>query len=68
VVLAAAQRHHVTAGIHCGSPETAERWRAQGFRMLNVNSDALFLRGTAQAVTNRLGGEPAPSDAKSSYA
>ncbi len=67
-IAAAARRHGVTAGIHCGSPETAERWRSIGFRMLNVNSDAVFLRGTAQGVAQRLGGDLQPSDAKSSYA
>ncbi len=66
-ILAAAKRHRVTAGIHCGGPEIAERWRSLGFGMLNVNSDAVFLRGTAQAVAKRLGGELAPSETKSGY-
>src|SRR5262245_20562880 len=41
-VLEACQRHGVVAGIHCGSPATALRWRDRGFRMFNVTSDAIF--------------------------
>lgn len=49
-ILAACERHGVTAGIHCAGPETAIRWREAGFRMLNVDNDALFLRSGAARV------------------
>jgi 4-hydroxy-2-oxoheptanedioate aldolase len=61
-ILGAAQRHGVTPGIHCGSAETAERWRDAGFRMLNVNSDAVFLRSAARAVAERLGARLEPAE------
>jgi 4-hydroxy-2-oxoheptanedioate aldolase len=68
-VLAACQRHGVTAGIHCGSVETARRWRERGFRMFNVTSDGIFMRAGAAQVVKALAGEPAPArPASSSYA
>ena len=68
-LLAACQRHGVTAGIHCGSIETAQRWRERGFRMFNVTSDGIFLRNGAAQVVKTLAGEPAPArPASSSYA
>ena len=68
-VLAACQRHGVVPGIHCGSIETARRWRDRGFRMLNVTSDAVFMRSGASAVVKALAGEAAPArPATSSYA
>jgi len=68
-VLAACQRHGVVPGIHCGSADTARRWRDRGFRMLNVTSDAVFIRTGASAVVKALAEAPAPSQpASSSYA
>ena len=69
-VLAACQRHGVLPGIHCGSVETARRWRERGFRMLNVSSDAVFMRTGASAVVKSMAGEPAAAQppASSSYA
>jgi 4-hydroxy-2-oxoheptanedioate aldolase len=67
-VLAGCQRRGVTAGIHCGSVEVARRWREAGFRMLNVNSDAVLMRQGAAAVVKGLRGEPTPTPATSSYA
>jgi 4-hydroxy-2-oxoheptanedioate aldolase len=68
-VLAACQRHGVKAGIHCGSIDTAQRWRERGFRMFNVTSDGIFLRNGAAQVVKTLAGEPAPArPASSSYA
>ena len=68
-VLAACQRHGVLAGIHCGSVDTARRWRDRGFRMLNVCSDAVFMRTGASAVVKAMAGEPVASQpASSSYA
>jgi 2-keto-3-deoxy-L-rhamnonate aldolase RhmA len=65
-VLAACQRHDVVAGIHCGSVETAQRWRDRGFRMLNVTSDAIFLRARATAVVRAFAGQPEPAQPRSS--
>jgi 4-hydroxy-2-oxoheptanedioate aldolase len=64
----ACDRHGVVAGIHCGSWETAAQWREEGFRMLNVNSDAVFLRTNAMAVLKNLKGSAEPRQTTSSYA
>lgn len=64
----ACDRRGIVAGIHCGTAETAARWRDEGFRMLNVASDAVFLRGTAAATVRHLAGGSAPKPATSSYA
>jgi 4-hydroxy-2-oxoheptanedioate aldolase len=58
-ILAGCQRHRIVAGIHCGSVETAQRWREAGFRMLNVSSDAVFMRQQAAKVLKALAAEPA---------
>jgi 4-hydroxy-2-oxoheptanedioate aldolase len=55
-ILAACDAHHVTAGIHCAGPETALGWREAGFRMLNVDNDALFVRGGAARVLEAMRG------------
>ncbi|MDQ6773330.1 MAG: aldolase/citrate lyase family protein [Candidatus Dormibacteraeota bacterium] len=58
----AAARHGVVAGIHCGSVETALRWRDRGFRMLNVMSDAVVMRqGLAAIAATVRGAEARPS-------
>lgn len=44
------QRHGVRAGIHCDRVETVRRWRARGFGMFTVGSDAVLLRHAASAV------------------
>jgi 4-hydroxy-2-oxoheptanedioate aldolase len=68
-ILGACQRHDVVAGIHCGSVETAQRWRERGFRMFNVTSDAIFMRTGATQVVRAMAGQPAPArPASSSYA
>jgi 4-hydroxy-2-oxoheptanedioate aldolase len=67
-ILAGCRRHGVVAGIHCGSVETAQRWREAGFRMLNVNSDAVFMREQAAAVVGELRGERSAGPRSSSYA
>lgn len=58
-ILDACNRHGVVAGIHCGTVDTALRWRERGFRMLNVTSDAVFMRQTATSVVSALRGVPA---------
>jgi 4-hydroxy-2-oxoheptanedioate aldolase len=67
-ILAACRRHQVVAGIHCGSVETAQRWLEAGFGMVNVNSDAVFMREQAEAVVKALTGRGAPTPRTSSYA
>jgi 4-hydroxy-2-oxoheptanedioate aldolase len=67
-ILAGCQRHDVVAGIHCGSVETAQRWLGAGFRMLNVNSDAVFMRQQAGAVVRALTGGRSTGPKSSSYA
>jgi len=68
-VLAAARRHGVVPGIHCGSIDVARRWRERGFRMFNVTSDAIFLRTGATDVVKAMAGQPSPTGpASSSYA
>lgn len=65
-ILESCERHGVTAGIHCAGPETALRWRDAGFRMLNVDNDALFVRNGAAGVLEALGGVK-PEVAKTGY-
>lgn len=55
-ILRACLRQGVVAGIHCAGPETAIAWRDAGFRMLNVDNDALFLRSGAARVLEALRG------------
>lgn len=64
------RRQNIVAGIHCGSVETARRWLARGFSMVNVNNDAIFVRTSSLAVLKALKHEPAPPEAssKSGYA
>lgn len=50
---AVAQRHGVVAGIMCGSPEVAEQWRREGFRMLAVGNDIPLLTTAAQLSAKR---------------
>ena len=52
--LEACQRHGVVAGIHCASLEVARHWKEKGFRMLNVTSDAIFMRQQAMSVVRAL--------------
>lgn len=49
----ACQARGITAGIMCGTPETAEHWRQAGFRMLAIESDARLLSRAAQADARR---------------
>jgi 4-hydroxy-2-oxoheptanedioate aldolase len=53
-ILRSCQKHRVTAGINCDSVESAIRWRDLGFRMLNVASDAKFVRNGATNVVRAL--------------
>lgn len=55
-ILEGCMKHHITAGIHCAGPETAVAWREAGFRMLNVDNDALFVRAGAARVLETMRG------------
>jgi 4-hydroxy-2-oxoheptanedioate aldolase len=50
---AACQAKGIVAGIMCGTPEVAERWRRAGFRMLAIESDARLLARSAEADARR---------------
>ena len=43
VVVKAARKHGVVAGIMCGSPEVALQWHMAGFQMLAMDSDTRLL-------------------------
>jgi 4-hydroxy-2-oxoheptanedioate aldolase len=46
--------HDMITGIHCGSPATAKRWIAEGFRMVSVRNDAYFIQQMAGDVVSAL--------------
>jgi 4-hydroxy-2-oxoheptanedioate aldolase len=53
-IVARARAHGVVAGIHNGSPESALRRIAQGFRFVTVSSDARLMALGAQQVLARM--------------
>ncbi len=59
-ILAAARRHEVVAGIHCGSADYAARMIGKGFQFVTVLSDwrlmAAAARATLAAVRDGVGG------------
>lgn len=67
-ILATCKRRGLVAGIHCGSVKTALRWRERGFTMLNVTSDAVFLRERAASVLEALRGQQPATPQTSGYA
>ncbi len=50
VVLAAARRHRVAPGIHCGTPETVNRRLREGWRLVGMLNDQRFLLQAARAA------------------
>jgi 4-hydroxy-2-oxoheptanedioate aldolase len=52
VLLKAARRHGVTAGIHCATPETVNRRIAEGWNLVGMINDQRFLVSAAQAARN----------------
>jgi 4-hydroxy-2-oxoheptanedioate aldolase len=52
-IVATCRARGVTAGIMCGSPETAEHWRQAGYRMLAIDSDGSMLTKAAQGDARR---------------
>ena len=56
------------AAAHVARNLVVQRWLDAGFRMLNVNSDAVFMRQQAGAVVRALTGERSTGPKSSSYA
>jgi 2-keto-3-deoxy-L-rhamnonate aldolase RhmA len=50
VVLAAARRHRVAAGIHCATTETVNRRIREGWTLVGMLNDQRLLVGAARAV------------------
>ncbi|MGW4796808.1 HpcH/HpaI aldolase family protein [Nonomuraea sp. NPDC004297] len=62
------RRHGLVGGIHCDSAEVVVRRRQEGFRMLNLATDAtLLFHGVAQNLPAARGLEPGPARRRSSY-
>ncbi|MFN8498182.1 MAG: aldolase/citrate lyase family protein [Anaerolineae bacterium] len=63
-ILAAAKRHNVVAGIHCGSPAYARQMIEKGFQFIAILSDGGLLANAARAAveatkgTGKNGGGP----------
>lgn len=52
-ILAAAQRHGIVPGIHCGSADMAREMAAKGFQLVTLMSDArLMVAAAAAAITS----------------
>lgn len=51
-ILAAAKRHGVRAGLHCGSAAMAKRMIARGFQFTTLLADNALLNAAARAVVN----------------
>lgn len=49
----AARRRGVPAGIYCGDPAMARRWRSEGFVVLAIASDVVLLRAAATDAATR---------------
>jgi 4-hydroxy-2-oxoheptanedioate aldolase len=61
-ILAAAQRHGVTAGIHCATTDYAKEMIARGFRLVTILNDNLLLASNAKrAVGEMREGATAPA-------
>ena len=59
-VLAAAKRHGIAPGIHCGSPGYARKMLDLGFQLVTVMSDNTMLASTAKRMVAEARGEAAP--------
>jgi len=60
-ILARAKAHGVIAGIHNGTPETALKRIAMGFRYVTVSSDARLMAAGAQQVLAKMRTTPPPA-------
>jgi hypothetical protein len=59
VVLAAARRHRVAAGIHSARAETVNRRIGEGWTLVGLLNDQRLLVGAAQAVRDAVKTGPA---------
>jgi 4-hydroxy-2-oxoheptanedioate aldolase len=53
-LLAAARRHGVIPGIHCATPEYANRRLAEGWKLVGVVNDLRFMTGAARAARDAI--------------
>jgi 4-hydroxy-2-oxoheptanedioate aldolase len=66
-ILARAQAHGVIAGIHNGTPETALKRIAMGFRYVTVSSDARLMAAGSQQVLAKMRTAPSPAGPAGPY-
>ncbi len=66
-ILARAQAHGVTAGIHNGAPEVALARIAKGFRFVTVGSDARLMAAGSQQVLSKMRAGPASGKGPGTY-
>ncbi len=52
-VVASCTKRNIPAGVMCGTPETAEQWRREGFRFLAIESDTRLLAQASEAAAKR---------------
>lgn len=60
-IVAAAKRHGVYAGIHCGSTAMAKEVIAMGYQFVTLMADNAFLAGAAKAAVNEMRSGTAPA-------
>ena len=53
-ILARAKAHGVVAGIHNGTPESAQKRIAKGFQFVTVSSDVRLMAAGAQQVISKM--------------
>lgn len=64
-ILARAKAHGVVAGIHNGTPESAQKRIAKGFQFVTVSSDARLMAAGAQQVISKMRATTAPKSSGS---
>jgi 4-hydroxy-2-oxoheptanedioate aldolase len=62
-ILAAAKKHGVVPGIHCGQPAYARQMVDKGFQLVTLQSDNLLMAGGAKRILAEMREGAAPSDA-----
>lgn len=58
-ILSAAQRHGISAGIHCGAPAYARRMIEKGFRLVTIQADNALLNAAARKAVQETRQGPA---------
>ena len=53
-ILARAKAHGVVAGIHNGTPESAQKRIAKGFQFVTISSDARLMAAGAQQIISKM--------------